>query len=284
MEGVNVKPRCINHPGKFAKASSYADGGLPQCGKCLGVPTVKRKSTNGKRGVYMPASLVEMYDEVVLDPHLVALGEDIATMEARARQILQQIRNDPRDTGGFASKLESLIESGIKSVAKGRLTYAELIHSIRLELAGPVNQRSLYSELMQVTEQKRKLVDSESKRLKQLGWSPETVFQMVTAIADMLKPLLTPEKMDVFMSLLADSPLFNNKQFRMLPQVDLRTKTLEEQLAMHEKELRNSMTLSPNKEGIYEPGPDLELQGESPEAEGEVQEGEVREELPDPEG
>lgn len=236
---------CVNHKLLAVKAS-YAEGGVPRCHICFkneSYKAVKKEfkqrekggKVGGARGVHMPESLVKMYEESQLDENLIALREDIATTEARLRQLLRQIKENPKNGLPYWTQISGVIETQKKLIRSKAMTVEQAYLQLAEEIeSGPIKENVLWGEFYKATEMKRKLVATESKRLNDLGWSPDVVMGMIAEIADILKPMLTELNMRSFMEALASSPLFNNDQFRVLGQMNLTARTIEEHLMLQE--------------------------------------------------
>jgi len=235
------KPVSCSECGSNALRVSYQHGGIPLCRRHLGDDLIlkeqRARGLAGRRGVFLPKSIVDRYEEAIVDPELVSLREDIATAEARCMQLLEQIRDDPRNSGAYAQLLERNIENQIESVRKGSLTYAQLVQNVLVLLRSPVQEKLSWAEYYQVSDLKRKLVDSEAKRLSTLGWTPDAVMGMIAEIAEILKPLLTDDNMRIFLDAMASSKTFSNQNFQLVPQVNLGHRMLTEKPEEIEAEL-----------------------------------------------
>lgn len=226
----------------------------PLCKKHYGDKLVEAKKnevkeSGGKRGVYIPESIIEQYENSIIDPELVELREDIATCEARARQLLKQIKESPHENLSFISLLKTNLEQNLASLKRGGTTYPELVNNLQVLMDEKVSEKILWDEFYKVTELKRKLVSAESKRLHELGWTPERVFAIVAATCDMIRPLLSDDKLRLFFNSMSDHPLFNNQQFKFLPQADLSQLALPDRLNA-EMDLQ-AIEVQKQKDGTY---------------------------------
>lgn len=242
LRKANLAPRCTNHK-TFAVKLSYQDGGIPLCSKCYKEYLAsknpmyyeeQRKRRKGERSAFLPQSIVTMYESALVDDDLISLREDIATYEARIRQLVSQIRDDPRNSNSWATVLDKNLRQMKSAIKSGSMTYAQAFKDISEFMAGAVTERLIWAEIYSVSDLKRKAVATEAKRYNDLGWTPEHVMAMMTEIADVLKTLMTTEAMASFMSHLAKSRLFNGHQFTLLDQANLVTRSIEEQLFAQE--------------------------------------------------
>jgi hypothetical protein len=230
---------------------------LPLCKRCYGHTLIEQKKeelkqSNGRRGPFVPLSIVEMYEESIVDEQLVELREDIAVAEARCRQLLKQIKESPHDNLSFIELLKTNLEQNLTAVKRGSCTYPELVNNVKTLLDEKVSEKILWNEYYKVTELKRKLVAAESKRLTDLGWTPEKVFAIVQEISKIIKPLITDDNLAVFFRQLAENPLFNNQQFKFLPQADLSQLALPDRLTA-EMDMQ-AIEVQKQKDGTYAAG------------------------------
>lgn len=231
-----------------ALKTTYEDGGTPLCRRCLGAEP--KKVPDGTRSSVMPKSLAVAYEKARVDNNLISLREDIATYEARAQQLLAQISIDERNSPNWAQVLTKLIARMEEEINKGSITYRIAFYDIKEFMESAVKENMIWAEVHVVTDLRRKMIAAESKRLKDLGWSPEAVMAGFTEIAEIIKPMLTDDQMKEFLASMARSKLFNGQQFSIIDQIDLTQRTLEEQLFAHEHHKVITTNLN---EGVYEP-------------------------------
>lgn len=265
--------KCSRDNNRALKAS-FVNGGIPLCGDCWkgddrAKAIAERRNlakggrVGGTRGVYLPKSIVEMYEAAMVDEELVSVREDIATFEARIRQLTSQIRADPRNSTSWATVFEKNLQQQLAAIKRGSLTYAEAFADILEFMQSPVKEKLVWSEVYEVSEMKRRAVATESKRMNDLGWSPDMVMSMFAEVADILKPLLSELNMRIFMDALASSRLFNNQQFQIIDQVNLSKRTVDEHLLMQEMDKKSPVRKKTKQieaavetaevEGVFEP-------------------------------
>jgi len=235
---------CVNDNRK-ALLLTYKDGGVPRCSQCWKKENArvdrlveKNNKTKGKiggtRGVFLPKSVVEMYEESILDAELVSVREDIATFEARIKHLLGQIKEDPRNSVNWATVLDKQLKMHKKAIDRGAQTYKQAFESVLDFMSSPIKEKLVWSEVYAVSELKRRAVATESKRLNDLGWSPEMVMAMFAEVANLVQPLMTEANLRRFMESMATSRLFNNQQFALMDQTNLTARTVDQQLFAQE--------------------------------------------------
>lgn len=234
-----ARPKCKNHPRVIPTKSSVAKG-YPLCHFCDPDYREKRKRDLakkhrlGNRRLMVPASLVETYEAAITDDHLVELREDIAVTEARLQQILSSIKDNPMESSSFITFFNKSFKKQLNLVKRGMLSYPEMITSLNAILDGKVSEIMQYQEFYRVTDMKRKLVEAETNRIAKLGWTPAYVYALVLSMTRILKDLLPMEQVVEFQGRLAQDPIFQNKTFQLLPQVDLTEKTIDDYISTEE--------------------------------------------------
>lgn len=124
---------------------------------------------HGRRSKYLPARLLDRYHEAASDPDLLAVRDEIALLDMRLNELLEQV-----DTGE-AGELWMTAQAAWLAYLRKRDTVQErdaqrLLDQI-IERGATAFQS--WAEIHQVIEQRRKLSETEQKRLV-------TMQQMVT--------------------------------------------------------------------------------------------------------
>lgn len=122
---------------------------------------------HGKYSRYMPKALAPVFEAVMKDPDLLALNTDIASHEARIDQLFQSIE------GGNPGKLWAealkewmgLWEATAREDAKDIMKHRNRLDSLLREGSGDVETWGL---ILETSEQKRKLIDTETKRREKM--------------------------------------------------------------------------------------------------------------------
>jgi len=146
MKGMEV---CYHHGGKSLKG--------------IASPSFK----HGKYSRYMPPQLAPVFKAVIEDPELLALNVDIAAHEARLDQLFQSIE------GGNPGKLWAealkewmgLWEATAREDARDIMKHRNQLDSLLREGSGDVE---VWDLIISASEQKRKLVETETKRREKM--------------------------------------------------------------------------------------------------------------------
>ncbi len=118
-------------------------------------------------GRYMPSAIAPAFERALNDPDLLALNVDVATMEALINDQMQRIMNgDPTAVFGKMRQLWAQLwlatrRDDKKGVSRIRGELSDLFEN-------GARQMAALDRLLDFTEQKRKLVDSEGKRREKM--------------------------------------------------------------------------------------------------------------------
>jgi hypothetical protein len=128
---------------------------------------------HGRYSKYLPARLSQRYLEAAGDPELLALRDDIALVDARTSELLATL--DSGESGRLWRDLLALRREFVEATragdeARGRIILADLMNAIQRGAA----DFERWGEVVDLLERRRRLVDSEQKRLVAMQ-------QMVTA-------------------------------------------------------------------------------------------------------
>lgn len=151
-------------------------------------PTYK----DGRYSRYMPTRMRGRYEEAQRDPALLELREEIALLDARLVDLLSRV-----DTGESGALWRALMTARMELIAAKRAgdlkeQGALLNHILELISQGHSDYRA-WSEIAVTLEQRRKLVESERKRLveAQQTLTVEKAMLLIGAIGGIIKAHVT---------------------------------------------------------------------------------------------
>jgi len=166
-------------------------------------PTFK----TGRHSKYLPARLQERYAASIADSELLALREDIALLDARLGELLERV-----DTGGSGQRWSQLTVAWFAfktatdpiEVIKARLLVDTIIDDAATDYAA-------WGEVHNILEQRRKLSESEQKRLvtMQQMVTAEQAMLFVAAIQDAVRRHVTDRR--VLSAIAADVAALSNR-------------------------------------------------------------------------
>lgn len=142
----------------------------------------------GRYSKYIPARLNERYQEAVSDSELLALREDIALIDARLVDLLQRV--DTGESGRLWRLLqqthaEMLQARAASDTGKMAMKLTELGHLIQEGLA----DYAAWDDVSKTLEQRRKLVESERKRLVEMQQmiTTERAMVLLSVVVDTIR-------------------------------------------------------------------------------------------------
>lgn len=153
---------------------------------------------NFKTGRYskvLPARLRERYEEAAADPELLALREDIALLDSRLDDLLKRVDAGESDT------LWKQVHSAWREHKKARRrddedAERETFEELDELISRGIGDLAAWAEVRQALEQRRRLVESERKRLvdMQQMLTAEQAMVFVTAVTDAVRRHVTDRK------------------------------------------------------------------------------------------
>lgn len=146
----------------------------------------------GKYSKYLPSRLLERYQVAAKDSDLLALREDIALIDARISDLLSRV--DTGESGALWSEARKAFEdfrvaNATKNADKMRTALMDLDSALE---RGITDYRA-WNEVGQAIEQRRKLVESERKRLVEMQQmiTSEQAMSLVAALTASVKEHVT---------------------------------------------------------------------------------------------
>lgn len=154
--------RCKNWAIPGYKVCRMHGAGTPKKGKPGGRPP-----KNGKWSEKLPTNLLALYEEARSDPNLLALTEEIAVVDARLGEKMEGLGQEPLSAtwdkvADYATEINLAMRAGDIPGVMARIeklgTLAQQAHETR----------EGWLEIYSLLEQRRKLVESERKRLVEM--------------------------------------------------------------------------------------------------------------------
>lgn len=225
------KTKCRNHPTKIATADSVKLGD-PLCWNCDPLWTREKAAAKkakykyqrkppkfaGARSDKLPSGIASLYEIAITDVKLVSLREDIATWEAIIQQIGLDLKQSPWDNRSFFKIFWENWDRWAKQVKAGSMSIDTLVERVENLKSTIVPKTLLMSELLEASEMKRKLVDSETSRMAKLGYDLAFVMRVLGRQSQLIAKYLSPADMERYKIELRHDPIINgNEQFQLLP-------------------------------------------------------------------
>jgi hypothetical protein len=107
----------------------------------------------GRHSKYLPARLLRRYHEAETDPRILELRDDIALIDTRLADLLQRV--DTGESGAAWRDLHAAAEAGDGDAQRALIT-------------GAVGDEAAWADVLRAMDTRRRLVESERKRLVEL--------------------------------------------------------------------------------------------------------------------
>lgn len=173
--------RCKRYVSVGRNVCYYHGGATP---RGFALPQTK----TGKRSKDLPTRLLATYEQSLDDPELLELRDDLALLETRLRDLLGRV-----DTGesGHAWRLA---EASYKAMEAALAKNDDTAYAAAYQQLGQVIKRGLsdyaaWDEVGKMLDQRRRVVESERKRLVEMQQviTTERMMLLITAIAAVVK-------------------------------------------------------------------------------------------------
>jgi len=180
------EPRACKRNVKAAGLRCRFHGGKSLSG--IASPSYK----HGRYSKYLPTHLIDRYQEAVTDPELLALRDEIALVDVRLSELLQRI-----STGETASLWDQLkavyVEMQEALAAQDTAIFREAFTKLGGIIQQGGNNDDVWAAIGRQLEQRRKLVESERKRLVEMQQviTAEQAMTLLTAVVDVIRQNVT---------------------------------------------------------------------------------------------
>ena len=181
----------------------------------------KIRSVVHQRYLALPKDLAARYEKALSDPQLVELKADIAFVESRIQHLTIRI-GKIRESRGVLRVIKRTIDALKADVTAGRASYLQALSDLKLLVNKDWSASLMWEEVYALTDQKRKLVDTESKRMKDLEayLTPEQAFALVSSMVSLAKRYVPEDQQHAFQYELANTLKLTKKDYRNAPTDD----------------------------------------------------------------
>lgn len=149
----------------------------------------------GRYSKYLPARLAGRYEESSADTELLALREEVSLVDTRLADLLKRV--DTNEAGYWWKELQRVYRE--YRVAERKADLPEMIARLRewgdIIQAG-INDYAAWNEIQNTLEQRRKLVESERKRLieMQMVITSERAMLLISALVGIVQNHVTDDR------------------------------------------------------------------------------------------
>ncbi|HEY9751298.1 MAG TPA: hypothetical protein V6C63_21620 [Allocoleopsis sp.] len=150
---------------------------------------------HGRYSKYIPGRLMERYSEAVSDTELLAMREDIGLLDARLSDVLQRV--DTGESGAIWKELHEWSEElAIARKTNDKVAMADALNGLLDCIKRGKSDYQAWNEVKNLLDQRRKLVESERKRLVEMQQfvSSEQAMLLVTALIDSVRRNVTDKQ------------------------------------------------------------------------------------------
>jgi hypothetical protein len=158
---------------------------------------------SGRYSKYMPGRLLERYSEFLADPEYMELRGEIAVIDVRLADLLTKIETgDTRTAWQIAGDLISDLEAAAEKRSLGQIK--RIVKSLKDIFMKGLGEADTWQQILEAAEQRRKLVESEQKRLTagQQMITAEQALALVMALQDSVRRHVTDR--DILAAISAD--------------------------------------------------------------------------------
>ncbi len=149
---------------------------------------------HGRYSKYLPTHLSDCYKKAVDDPELTDLRDEIALVTMYIQERLEKLRTG--ESAELYTVLGSLLDEFDNAIENEDFAESRrVIDLMKVTVRQGIRSYKQYEALQPMIEQRRRLVDSEARRLKDMGQtiSLEQAYGLMLLIADIVKTHVTDQ-------------------------------------------------------------------------------------------
>ena len=173
--------RCKNWASRGMKVCHIHGGKTP---RGIAAPTFK----NGRYSKHLPTRLTEKYEASLKDPRLLELRDEIALTDGRLEDLLKRV--DTGESGGLWAAVQRTWREYKTGTPAEKVKAAVLLDRL---IEDALQDYMAWSEIQTVLEQRRRLVESERKRLVEMQQylTSQQAMTLVAAMIGIIKENVT---------------------------------------------------------------------------------------------
>ncbi len=154
----------------------------------LALPQTK----HGRYSKDMPTRLLGRYQEAQADPELLALRDDVSLLDARISDVLGRV--DTGESGAAWRQAQDAYHKFSRAMGGGdKDTIRDALYDLRIALDGGLADYAAWQDVRGLLDQRRRLVESERKRLVETHQmiSSERAMVLIAAVVDTVRRHVT---------------------------------------------------------------------------------------------
>lgn len=150
----------------------------------------------GRYSKYLPARLSDRYHESLTDPDLLELRSEIAVLDARMGELIERIDTGESGAAWVAARL-ALQQYNESELDGDKAKKVAAMRQLEEALERGAADYAIWSEIAAMTEQRRKLVESERKRLVDMQQviTSDRAMLLIGAVVDIIRRNVTDRGM-----------------------------------------------------------------------------------------
>jgi len=151
------------------------------------------QTRHGRYSRDLPTRLAGRYREALTDPELISVREEIALVDARTADLLGRV--DTREAGFYWSMIAKAVRDfqNAKGQMFEQVKQAEAFARIEACTSEGTADYAAWAEVLELVERRRKLAETETKRLAAMGQqiTAERAMLLLAAVVDVIRRHVT---------------------------------------------------------------------------------------------
>jgi hypothetical protein len=147
---------------------------------------------HGRHSKYLPVRLAERYQEALADPELLTMRHELALVDARLAELLERI-NHADSEQLWARARTALANYLAAQQSRDETGSQQALQALEQALNGGAEDYAAWNAIHEVIEQRRRLTESERKRLVEMQQmlSTEQAMVLLAAVVDTVRRHVT---------------------------------------------------------------------------------------------
>jgi hypothetical protein len=215
--------------------------------------SLRAKAGEANRVLVLPKDLARKYEIIFSDSELVSLKTDIAFIEARIQQVTERISKE-QESRGIIKTVKRMFDAIAGDVKKGQVSLLTALSDLRVVINKRYDNIVMWEEVYQLTEQKRKLVETEARRMKDLQayLTAEQALALVGSLVSLAREFVPDDRMNEYKERVGRSLKLTKKNF-ISPVEEVATALTAYDEAAVEAEEVGAVETKEDESGVFAP-------------------------------
>jgi hypothetical protein len=203
-ESYAKRPKCTKIKDDGKKCQALAVKGKERCYKHGGAVQSGAAASafkTGKFSAVLPKNIVDRFEALLADRELVEHRSTAALFTIRAEEVLRELA-DEEQARAQTRYLKRYAQILSKEISKGEITKDTAYDRLTAAITKKMEEYQKWEEIYQIAELKRKTMEAETKRLKDMGavMTMEQALAFIMSVSGIAKRYLEQDKMEGFVS------------------------------------------------------------------------------------